>query len=378
MSISIILHVFWTFFRMSAIVFGGPAAHLSLFEQELVRRQQWLSAEHFLDIVGASNLIPGPNSTEIAMHCGYIRAGVPGLIAAGLGFILPAALITLGLAWMYMQYGDLPAMEPFMYGIKPAVLGIIVPSVSLLFRKAWKSQLLLWIGLGTLTASILGLGEVVVILGAGVLALVFYQWQHRGAEGVKKSSFLLILPGFSWTFSLGAGSLFAVFFKVGALLFGSGLVLMAYLEDELVRQRGWLTMEQLVEAIAIGQFTPGPILSTATFIGYQLLGFKGALAATAGIFLPSFLYAGLLNRLLRLLKSSASWRVFLDGVNMAAVAVMAAVTLRLTLHFAFDPGFLVLGGISVVLGLFKPGLHPGFLILGGALSGWLWTWVFAA
>ena len=363
---------------MSAIVFGGPAAHLSVFEQELVRKRQWLSTEQFLDLIGASNLIPGPNSTEIAMHCGYIRAGVPGLIAAGLGFILPAAGITLAFAWMYMRYGNLPEVEPFMYGIKPAVLGIIVPSIRILFLKAWKNQLLLWLGLATLTASMLGLGEVAAILGAGLLALAWHQWHHPTDEVIKKSGWALLIPGFSWTFSLSTGSLFAVFFKVGALLFGSGLVLMAYLEDELVRQRGWLTMEQLVEAIAIGQFTPGPILSTATFIGYQLYGFSGAFVATAGIFLPAFLYAGLLNVLLRVLKRSAPWRAFLDGVNMAAVAVMAAVTLRMSLHFAFDPGFLVLGAASVALGFLKPGLHPGFLILGGALSGWLWTWAFAA
>lgn len=370
------LDIFWVFFRISSIVFGGPAAHVSMFEQELVRRRKWLTAEEFLDLVGATNLVPGPNSTEIAMHCGYKRGGILGLVAAGVGFILPAASITLLLAWAYVRYGRLPAIEPFLYGIKPAVLGVIVPSLVVLTKKGLKNVELGIIGGLTLIAALFGVGEVMAILGAGVLGFLWYVLK-RTNNGATLNSVLpfMLVQGATWGAKLAVGNLFGVFFKVGALLFGSGLVLMAYLEDELVQQRGWLTMEQLVEAIAIGQFTPGPILSTATFIGYQLLGFKGAVAATVGIFLPSFFYAGLLNYLLHVLKRSDHWRAFLDAVNIAAVAVMAAVTLRMTSYFAADIGFFVLGTLSLGIAFLKPKLHPGFLILGGAAAGWLWHMV---
>ncbi len=367
-----IAQLFLLFLQLGTISFGGPVAHIAIFEREIVRKRGWITPERFLELVGATNLIPGPNSTEMAMHCGYIRRGIPGLVAAGLGFILPAVLITGALAWAYMQYGALPEIAPFLYGVRPAVMGIMAPALLSMGKKAVKSFRLAILGIVVMGASLLGIGEVEAILGAGVIGLLLFHLDHKGKTGPAEGFSLLLWKGAALGTSLSVMSLFGVFFKIGAVLFGSGLVLMAYLEDELVAKRGWLTMETLVEAVAIGQFTPGPVLSTATFIGFHLLGWKGALAATAGVFLPSFIYAGLMHPLLNAMIGSARWKAFLDAVSVGALAIMAAVVMRMGMYFLEDPGYVFIGVLAILSGIFRPNWGPLLLVAGGAAVGRLW------
>ena len=367
-----IAQLFFLFLRLGTVSFGGPVAHIAIFEREIVRKRGWMTPERFLELVGATNLIPGPNSTEMAMHCGYIRRGIPGLIAAGLGFILPSVLITGALAWAYRQYGTLPEIAPFLYGVRPAVMGIMAPALLAMSRKAVKSARLAILGILVMGASFLGLGEVEAILGAGAIGLFLFHLDNRGKTGPSEGFSLLLWKGATLGTSLSAMSLFGVFFKIGAVLFGSGLVLMAYLEDELVSKRGWLTMETLVEAVAIGQFTPGPVLSTATFIGFHLLGWKGALAATVGVFLPSFVYAGLMHPLLNAMVGSARWKAFLDAVSIGALAIMAAVMVRMGIYFLEDPGYVLIAILAVLAGIFRPNWGPLLLVAGGAALGRIW------
>ena len=367
-----IAQVFFLFLRLGTVSFGGPVAHIAIFEREIVRKRGWMTPKRFLELVGATNLIPGPNSTEMAMHCGYIRQGIPGLIAAGLGFIMPSVLITGALAWAYMRYGTLPEIAPFLYGIRPAVMGIMAPALISMSKKAVTSSRLAVLGILVLGASLLGLGEVEAILGAGAIGLFLFHLAHKEKKGPDEGFSLLLWNGAVLGTSLSVMSLFGVFFKIGAVLFGSGLVLMAYLEDELVAKRGWLTMETLVEAVAIGQFTPGPVLSTATFIGFHLLGWKGALAATAGVFLPSFVYAGLMHPLLNAMVGSARWKAFLDAVSIGALAVMAAVVIRMGMHFLEDPGYVFIAILAIMAGIFRPNWGPLLLVAGGAALGRMW------
>jgi chromate transporter len=337
-------------FRLGCIAFGGPAAHIALLEKEVVGKRQWLTREHFLDLMGATNLIPGPNSTEMVMHCGHERAGVPGLIVAGACFILPAALITGLLAWLYGEYGALPAVAPYLAGIKPAMLAIIALAIYTLGKAAIKNTALLVLGLLTLQAVLLGVNEITALLGAGALGALFFvlrDRQHRnGLHGV--APIILLQAASTPLVSMPAGSLFLVFLKIGAVLYGSGYVLFAYLDAELVTH-GWLTRQQLLDAIAAGQFTPGPILSTATFVGYQLNGWAGAVLATVGIFLPSFLFVWLLNPLVSRLRRSAAMGYFLDAVNIAAVAVMVAALLAMGMESVTDWRSIVIAVLSMAV-----------------------------
>lgn len=316
------------FFKMGCIAFGGPAAHVALMEEEVVERRKWISHERFLDLMGATNLIPGPNSTELTMHCGYERAGWKGLFVAGFCFILPAVIITGVLAWAYTEYGTLPEVQPFIYGITPAVLVVILGAILKLGKKALKSTLLLVLASLVLLSSFLGVNEIYALLAAGLVGGIMAISRKNNSK-IKQALFLLV-PAVSdanqaW---LSSGKIFLSFLKVGSILYGSGYVLFAYLDAELVVP-GYLSRPELLEAIAVGQFTPGPVLSTATFIGWQLGGWKGALAATSGIFLPSFLFVFLLNPLVDKMRKSSFLRGFLDAVNAAAVAVMAGVTTQM-------------------------------------------------
>lgn len=312
------------FLKLGCFAFGGPAAHIAMMEDEIVSRRNWMSRQHFLDLIGATNLIPGPNSTEMTMHCGYERAGAAGLIVAGICFIFPAVLITLVLAWLYVTYGSLPAIAPFLSGMLPAVLAIIASAIIKLGKKAIKNTELAILGMLILTASVLGVNEVIALLAGGILG-GFYFFLKSKTTSIKIFAPLLLLFLSSETISkLSALQIFWTFLKVGSILYGSGYVLFAYLDAELVTS-GWLSRQALMEAIGIGQFTPGPVLSTATFIGYQLGGFWGAMAATVGIFLPSFIFVWVLNPLIPRMQRSQILRGFLDSVNVAAVAVMMAV-----------------------------------------------------
>ncbi|NNE33571.1 MAG: chromate efflux transporter [Winogradskyella sp.] len=315
------------FFKLGCFAFGGPAAHIAMMEDEIIEKRKWMTRDYFLDLIGTTNLIPGPNSTEMTMHCGYERAGKAGLFVAGIAFIFPATLVTAILAYLYVEYGELPQVEPFIYGIKPAVLAIIASAILKLGKKAAKSTELIIIGVLVLIVSLLGINEIAALLGAGVLGMLYFYLKSRTMNGINSISPLFLFLGINTTIAkLSTFKLFLIFLKVGAILYGSGYVLFAYLDAELVT-RGLLTRAELIDAIAIGQFTPGPVLSTSTFIGYQLSGFTGALVATAGIFLPSFLFVLILNPFIPKMRNSLLLRYFLDSVNIAAVAVMLAVLL---------------------------------------------------
>jgi chromate transporter len=313
------------FFKLGCFAFGGPAAHIAMMEKEVVEKRKWMTSESFLDLISATNLIPGPNSTEMTMHCGYERAGKKGLFVAGIAFIFPAVFITGILAWFYVNYKEVPNVAPFIYGIKPAILPVIAAAVWKLGNKAIKDwQLALLAGL-VVIGCLLGLSEILLLLGAGLIgASIFY-----GAKRLNSFTPLALLVT-GTGISAKTGGVFLSFLKVGAILYGSGMVLFPYLEAELV-DKGLLTLSDLQEAIAVGQFTPGPVLSTATFIGFQLDGFWGAIAASIGIFLPSFIFVLLLNPLIPKMRKSVFLSLFLNSANAAAVAVMLAVLITMSL-----------------------------------------------
>ncbi|OZC04579.1 chromate efflux transporter [Rubricoccus marinus] len=370
------------FLKLGFIAFGGPAAHIAMMEDEVVERRGWLSRQHFLDLIGATNLIPGPNSTEMTMHVGYERAGWRGLFVAGACFIGPAVLLTGLAAWAYVEYGELPVVEPFLYGIKPAVLAVIAGALWKLGKKAIKGWPLAVISVLVASAVLAGLGEVWALLVGGILGALALRAVAPGDSGTA-SRWLPILflqssgaglasgaSGLGAASSVSMWKLFLFFLKVGSVLYGSGYVLVAFLEGGLVDDLGWLTQGQLLDAIAIGQFTPGPVLSTSTFIGYLVLGVGGAAVATLGIFLPSFVFVGILNPLIPRLRQSAWLSAFLDAVNAAAVALMLAVTLQLGRDVLVSWPAVVIALLAAVAVIrFK--LNAVYIVLGGAALGFL-------
>ena len=370
------------FLKLGVIGFGGPAAHIAMMEDEVVTRRKWMSRQHFLDLIGATNLIPGPNSTEMTMHVGYQRAGFVGLVEAGVCFILPAALSTGLLAWAYVRYGQVPQIEPFLYGIKPAVLIVILAAIRKLAGKAMKGWRLNVIGVLVIVLALGGMNEVLAILLGGIVGMLWLR-STGGDPGTKQGFLPPPLPGAAEGAGIAAGAaatgfaavslgqLFLVFLKIGAVLFGSGYVLIAFMEGELVQGLGWLTQTQLLDAIAIGQFTPGPVLSTATFVGYQIAGVSGAVVATLGIFLPSFLFVALLNPLVPRLRQSPWSAAFLDSVNVAALGLMAAVTLELGVSTLVDWRAIAVAVVALAAVLFRPGLSAPWLVVGGAILGYL-------
>jgi len=358
------------FFKLGCFAFGGPAAHIAMMEDEIVTKRQWMTRDYFLDLIGTTNLIPGPNSTEMTMHCGYERAGKAGLFVAGLSFIIPATIITAILAYLYVQYGTLPEVEPFIFGIKPAVLAIIASAVLKLGKKAVKGTELAVLGGLVLTASLLGVNEIVALLTAGILGILYFTIKDKTQTTLNSFSPLFLLSGLGTTIvKVSTLNVFWVFLKVGAILYGSGYVLFAYLDAELVT-RGWLTRAELIDAIAVGQFTPGPILSTSTFIGYQLSGFYGALAATAGIFLPSFLFVLILNPFIPKMQKSKVLRHFLNAVNVAAVAIMLAVLLIMSKETLMDWKAIAIAIVATIL-TFKIKISPIWIIIIGAVFGYI-------
>ncbi len=340
--------------------FGGPAAHIAMMEDEVVRRRQWLTRDQFLDLVGATNLIPGPSSTELAIHIGRDRAGWRGLLVAGACFILPAVAIVSAIAWVYVRYGALPEVEGVMRGIKPVIIAVIVQALWGLGKTAVKTPLLGVVGAAAFAASLAGVNELVVLAAAGVIAA------GRLAFAASFVPLPLLATGGGTTF--GLLPLFLVFLKVGSVLFGSGYVLVAFLHGDLVEDLHWLTEGQLFDAITVGQVTPGPVFTTATFIGYVLGGAPGAAVATVGIFLPAFIFVAISGPLLPRIRRSKTAGAVLDGVNVASLALMAVVAIQLGRSALVDPPTIALATVSAIV-LLRWRINTMWLVLAGAAAG---------
>ncbi len=362
------------FLRLGATAFGGPAAHIAMMQDEVVRRRQWLSEARFLDLLGATNLIPGPNSTEMAIHIGWERRRWAGLVVAGVAFIVPAMLMTGLLGWVYVRFGAVPAAAWLLYGVKPVILAVVVQAIwGLTPRAARTAGLRLLAGLAAISAAA-GVNELLVLFGSGAAAVMAARVAQRSTKGSgnnlqQLAPFTVAAAGAASASTVSLPGLFWVFFKVGSVLFGSGYVLLAFLQAELVERLGWLTQAQLIDAIAIGQVTPGPVFTTATFIGYLLAGPSGALVATAGIFLPAFIFVALSGPLVPRLRRSPVAGAFLDGVNVASLALMAVVTVQLGHAALIDVPTVVLAVAAAVL-LVRYELNASWLVLGGAFAGW--------
>jgi chromate transporter len=361
------------FLKLGTTAFGGPAAHIAMMRDEVVHRRKWLDDQHFLDLLGATNLIPGPNSTEMAIHIGFVRAGWAGLAVGGACFILPAMLIVTVLAWGYKRFGATPEAAWLLYGVKPVIIAVIVQALWGLGQKAVKGWLTALVGLVVITLYFLGVNEI-LLLGVGGLVVMVGQNLRRlksGAAGILAPLAGMGLPALATVvtpFSLPV--MFLTFLKIGAVLYGSGYVLLAFLRADFVTRLGWLTDQQLIDAIAVGQVTPGPVFTTATFIGYVLGGLPGALLATLGIFLPSFVFVAISNPLIPRLRNSPWAAGLLDGVNVASLGLMAAVTWQLGRAAFVDPLSIVLGLVSAAL-LFRFKVNSTWLVLGGAAVGLL-------
>lgn len=359
------------FLKLGIIGFGGPAAHIAMMQNEVVVKRKWLTEQHFLDLIGATNLIPGPNSTEMAIHIGYEKGGWKGLITAGLCFILPAVFITGFFAYLYKLYGQLPEVQPFVYGIKPAIIAIILGAIFPLAKKSFKSAELIFIGLLVLAGSLLGINEIYLMFGAGFFALLLAYVRSKKSNHINGLlPFTLLQITNTTLLSASNAKLFWIFLKIGAILYGSGYVLFAFLDTELVAT-GLLTRQQLMDAIAVGQFTPGPVFSSVTFIGYQINGWTGAVISTIAIFLPSFVFVALLNPLVKRMRNSELFSAFLDAVNAASVAMIAAVCFEMGKDAVTDwrTILIAMASLSVAFGYRK--VNSVFVVLGGSFLGYL-------
>lgn len=363
------------FVRLGITAFGGPAAHISMMHDEAVKRKKWLDEQHFLDLLGATNLIPGPNSTEMAIHIGYVRAGWRGLIVAGACFIVPAMLMVLALAWSYVQFSATPTANWLLYGVKPVVMAVIIQALWSLGQKALKNVLTALIGAAALALYFFNIDILVLMIAGGLLVMALQnlrRWQQVNPTAAPPLLFgLNFLAADAAPFSLW--QLFLIFLKIGSVLYGSGYVLLAFLQTDLVTRLGWLTEQQLIDAVAVGQLTPGPVFTTATFIGYLLGGVPGAIVATVGIFLPSFIFVAISNPIIPRLRRSPWAGAFLDGVNAASLGLMAAVTWQLGYASLVDPLTVALALIAATL-LFWFKVNSTWLIFGGAITGLLAHW----
>lgn len=375
-----LIEVAAVFLKLGAVGFGGPAAHLAMMEEEIVGRRRWLPRERFLDIVGVTNLIPGPNSTEVAIHLGHLRAGWPGLVVAGLAFIAPAVAITAALAWAYVRFGALPAVSPWLAGIKPAVVGIITAAAWRLGRVAARDWRLVALGAAVAAAALLRAGEIVALLAGGVIGMVWLQagnrrpvvspvvWVPFALIGVRVAAEAVAPDAAIRVTGVPLADVAVFFLKVGSVLYGSGYVLVALIEP-LVRDQGWLTQRQLLDAVAIGQLTPGPVLSTATFIGYVVSGGWGAVLATMAIFLPSFVFVAGLTRVMGSLRRSRWTAAFVDAVNVSAVALMAAVVVTLGRAALTDGCSWILAAGATALSL-RGGVGAAWIVAGAGVASW--------
>jgi len=363
------------FLRLGLVAFGGPAAHIALMEEEFVRRRKWLAHEEFVDRLGAVNLLPGPNSTEMAIYLGELRGGFRGLLTAGACFILPAALMTLALAWAYVRYGARPQLAGVLWGVKPVVVVLLAQAIWALAKTALKSRELAFLGAVVFALAALGAPTLPLLIGTGVAWIVANRSGTRPAgasalaalrlEGTLSSSRAAVAAGAA---AVTGSALFFYFLKIGALLFGSGYVLMAVLREDLVERLHWLGQPQLLDALAVSQATPGPFFTVATFLGYFLGGWRGAVLATLGMFVPAFAYVALTANVLPQMRKSPAAGAFLDGVNAAAVALMAFVGFEFAREVATSPLAVILGVVAaVVVFLFR--VNSAWVVLGGALAG---------
>ena len=359
------------FLKLGFTAFGGPAAHIAMMQDEVVVKRKWLTEQHYLDLVSATNLIPGPNSTEMAIHIGHERAGWKGLIIAGLCFILPAVFITGIFAWLYKLYGRFPQVQPFVYGIKPAIIAIILGAVYPLAKKSLKSLELAIIGILVLVGSLLNFNEIYLMFGAGFIALFLTSFKNNNNTN---SFFFLPLLQITSPTLISATNLnfFWTFIKIGSILYGSGYVLFAFLDAELV-STGLLSRQQLIDAIAVGQFTPGPVFSSVTFIGYQINGLNGAIVSTVGIFLPSFVFVALLNPLVKKMRNSKLFSEFLDAVNVASVAIIISICFSMSKDTISDWRTISITVLSIILTFGHKKINSAYIVLGSSLLGYLLT-----
>lgn len=374
------------FLRLGFTAFGGPAAHIAIMEDELVRRRKWLSREKFLDLLGASSLIPGPSSSELAIHIGYLRGGWLGLAIGGACFILPAAVMVGIIAWAYVRFGHLPAVTGILYGVKPVVIAVILQALWGLGRTAVKNWILSVAGVICIALTFARVNVVLILFGTGAMLAAIHALSRKRIDRQKSAGGLALVSAwrgarsgfariFPWLGATGAvavvpgmWAVFLVFLRIGSIVFGSGYVLLAFLRADLVVHRAWVTDAQLVDAVAIGQVTPGPVFTTATFLGYLLRGPAGAVVATVGIFLPAFILVAISGPLIPLIRRSATAGAFLDGVNVASLALMAAVTYDLGRSAIMDWVTIAIAAASAVL-LLRFRVNSAWLVLGGALVG---------
>ncbi len=368
------------FLRLGFFSFGGPAVYIAMMRDEVVARRRWVDDPQFLDLLGATNLIPGPNATEMAIHLGRVRAGLRGLVLGGVCFVAPAMLITLAFAWAYVRYGSTPEVTWLLYGVKPVIIGVVVRALWSLGRTAVHGPFLAAVGIAVLVLYLLGFNEIALLFGAALFVMVARNLPrlagavpHMGTVpllglAIGKATLLLGATAAVTAKSVSLSQLFLTFLKIGSILYGSGYVLLAFLRADFVERLGWLTEAQLLDAVAVGQVTPGPVLSTATFIGYVLGSWEGALLATAGVFLPSFVFVAVSSPIIPHLRRSAWAGALLDGVNVAALALMAGVTWQLGRDAVVDP----VTGVLAVLGaalLVRFNLNSVWLVILGGLVG---------
>jgi chromate transporter len=359
------------FLRLGFTAFGGPAVHIAMMRDEAVVKRKWMSEQHFLDLLGATNLIPGPNSTELAIHIGRERAGWRGLVIGGVCFIMPAVAITLCFAWLYKSYGHLPQIQPFIYGIKPAIIAVILAAIYPLALKSLQTFELCLIGIVSLALCFFGISQLIILFGAGFLSMGIAALRLR-----KKNTLYTFLPlALLETqdhrfFSPVNISLFLSFLKIGAILYGSGYVLFAILDSELVA-KGIISHQQLIDAIAVGQFTPGPVFSSITFIGYQVNGISGAVISTIGIFLPSFLFVAFLNPIVSKMRGSKLFGAFLNAVNVASIALIVFVCYQLGRDSLTGWREILIAVCSAAILFRFTKINSAFIILAGSIAGYL-------
>jgi chromate transporter len=360
------------FTRLGFTAFGGPAAHIAMMHDEVVTRRSWMTDQEFLDLIGATNLIPGPNSTEMAIHVGRVRAGLAGLLVAGGCFIAPAFAIVLVLAWAYVRYGTTPAAEAILYGISPVIIAIVLQAIWKLGRTSVRDVTALLVAVVALGLYLLGVHELVIIAGAGAVLLAIRRGRDRWSRQTPGVLLLavpaLVLRTAAEAIPVSGWRLLLTFLKIGAVLYGSGYVLLAFLRADFVVHLGWITERQLLDAVAIGQFTPGPLFTTATFVGYLVLGVPGAGLATLGIFLPSFVLVALTGPLIPRIRHSTWMGDALDGVNAGSLALMAGVTIQLARDAVIDVPTAILAAVAAFV-LFRFRVNSVWIVLGGALAG---------
>ncbi len=363
------------FLRLGATSFGGPAAYIALMHHEVVTRRHWVDDQTFLDLMGATHLIPGPNATEMASHLGLIRAGWWGFIAAGGLFILPGMLAILAVAWAYVTYGSLPGVIWVLYGVKPVVIAIVVRALWSLGKSGVKNLLTAAVGIIALLLYLADYNEIAILFAGAAIVMMVQGGRRLIKHGlpaiISVSPLLRTLPAplYAIATPFSQSTLFLTFLKIGATLFGSGYVLLAFLRSEFVVRLGWLTNAQIIDAIAVaGQVTPGPVFTSATFVGYLLGGWQSALLSTLGIFLPSFFFVILLSRFLPLLRKSWWAANFLDGVNVASLGLMSGVAIQLGRAVIMDAFTIVLTLAALFL-VFRSKINSTWLVLGGGLLG---------